>query len=336
MDDRCAQRMIFAVSLNKIMMDTYLRSKAKTALISYYYIRRRTKAGWKTSLEAVRKIREHSDVVFIDCGVYTMKTKMMGAQVGGKPDTMPRDHLEGLKRKFTANIKVFENYATRYAAWLKRYDDLYDWAFDLDVDQLLGVDVADRFYRLLVSTVPNPRKIVRVWHMDGRTFDDWVEWCKSGEYDYLAIEGGGSHGRDYDFYHPFVDVAHKHGVKVHVLAMTDPEFLRRVNVDSGDSISWAAGGMYGYIMTPRGRIFFNSTPGKKHNLWHWDRIGKQHQKQVIEWLEESGLESQPKVLRSSYQARDIINIFYLTSMDRPYIDEEHLIRRGGFVHKVPA
>lgn len=320
-----AGRTIFALSFNRSRLDaTFFPSKIENTLVSYHYLRRKDPAAHASAMHLLKRISKKSKVLMIDSGIFTLKAKYMGAHVGGKLGTMPADQMAELNRQIRKKTPFFVQFAKDYANWLAKYDKLYTWAFDLDVDQFLGIAAADAFYAHLCKKVPNPRKIIRIWH-SVRPFSTWKEWCANGQHDYLAVEGGGSHGRDPHFYQRFIDVAHSYGIKVHVLAATDARFLASVPVDTGDSSSWMVGSRYGYIYSPWGPVSFGQQSKR-----HWNSLVPEQKKQLQTWLKENNLEHRPEVLSEDWVEREFINIEYYLWMDRHY-DPRGKVKRGTFL-----
>lgn len=323
-------RIIFALSFNRSRLDaTFFPSMIKNVLVSYYYLKRSKKDSADATALLMKRIRDKAELVYIDSGVFTLKVKFLGVQVGGKLGARPRALVLASQRAALKNLEFFGKFARTYGHWLRDNDKLYDWAFDLDVDQFLGIPVADRFYEYLTHVMPHPEKIIRIWHQT-RKFSDWVDWCKSGKYKYLAVEGGGSHDRDPEFYRRFIDVAHQYGVKVHILALTDLEFMQRVPVDTGDSSSWMAGSRYGYIYTPFGRVTFGRSSSTA--MPHWDAVPDAKKKIIQNWLKSRGLEWRADRLQEDWKAREMANIQFFLESDAKYAPK-HNIKRVSFLHE---
>ena len=316
METGTAGRLIFALSFNKSRLEsTFFGQPIKHALVSYYYLRRSTVHSTQVALKVLKRIRKQVKTLFIDSGVFTLKVKYMGVSVAGKLGSEPQDKLAESNAKIREeHLPVFARFALGYSQWLRKNEDLYDWAFDLDVDQFLGIKTADVFYRTLCASVKNPDKIIRVWHAS-RKFDDWVEWCESGRYKYLAIEGGMSHGRNIDFYRRFVEKAHKHRVKVHVLAATDPSLMQNVPFDSCDSSSWMIGSRFGQVMTPFAMVSFGHT---KSPASGWNLLSGRQKKNILEFWKERGVDPDLDKMQTSWVNRELANIQYYLWLDRPF------------------
>ncbi len=317
-DFNAAGRVIFALSFSPSRLkSTFFPTPVENVLISYYYIQSENKERYKVQTQLVADVRKKAKKVFIDSGIFTLKTKYVkGFSVSGSFLVMPKDQVNKFRHEATKNIKMFDRFARRYTKWLTKFDRLYDWAFDLDVDEFLGKDIADRYYQILKETIPNPRKIIRVWHGLDRTWDDWVRWCESGEHDYLAVEGGGSHSMDYDFYRRMIAKAHEHGIKVHVLAATSADFMKNVPCDTADSSSWMTGSRYGYIYTPYGKISFGKKTAPSMN--HWDTLPKEHKAKIMEWLHTAGVAHRISEFKHYWEPRELANIAYFLWADKPF------------------
>ena len=202
----------------------------------------------------------------------------------------------------------------------------------MDVDQFLGLNVAEWFYDYLCDNVHEPKKIVRIWHST-RTIEDWKKWCESGEHLYLGIEGGGSHSRDPHFYNRYVDIAHKNGVRVHILAATDFKFMQQVPFDTGDSSSWMAGSQYGYVYTPFGRITFAERKNQSASTPNWATLSSEKKGKIVEWLKSLGLSYKQSELQKRWQAREMVNIACFLEEDKPYAATEQF-RQVSFLDGV--
>lgn len=322
-----ANRVIFALSFNAARMEaTYFPSAIKNALISFFYVYKENQRTYDANLKLVKRIRQKSSVLFVDSGVFTMKNKMAGLSVSGKLGLKSKTEMDAMIAMMAKKKKYFVTFAKAYARFLRDYDNLFDWAFDLDVDQFLGVETADAFYQYLKKRAKSPRKIVRIWHST-RTFDDWKAWCDSGDYDYLAVEGGGSHSRDFDFYRRFVRYAHKKGIKVHILAATDPKLMTYVPFDTGDSSSWMIGSRYAKVYTPLGLIGFGDEVG----AGHWDHLTKEEKKTIMTWAKTHGHEFTPETLKRSWAARELLNIEYFLDMDKNLKLDSKNVYRTSFM-----
>lgn len=324
-----AGRVVFALSFNASRLrSTFFPSAIKTVLVTYYYIRAKSKRGTITKNRLMKQVREHADTVFIDSGVFSLKVRFMQAHVLSRITSLPIEEIERRQKLCLDNYVYFERFAKNYAIWLAKNDKMYDWAFDLDVDEFLGLDVAENFYKMLKKNVPNPKKILRVWHSIYRTYEDWCKWCESGEYEYLALEGPAPHRWNPDFYRRLVDKAHKHEIKVHVLACTEPNFFRLVSFDTGDSSSWMVGSRYGYIYTPYGTVSYANKSGSSSSMPNYTTVPTERKEKIIRWMRKNGLDYEWGDMAKSWEAREFINIQFFLDMDKKYIVDGQVYRKG--------
>ena len=134
------------------------------------------------------------------------------------------------------NVKNFniKKFATNYANFIKKWD--VDNFVELDVDGIFGVDVYKDILHLVQDiTGKDPVRVFHGWR--GRDyFEELVKVknriCMGG------IAMGKARRNSLDYFQWFLDTAHKNNCKVHGLAVTSPELLRKYNFDSCDSSSW--------------------------------------------------------------------------------------------------
>ena len=276
-------------------------------LFSFYYFKpKELKSNEIPRVLLVSK--ELKSEVFIDSGIYTLKTQQKGLfSLTIAYWQMPEEEKKAIVSKCMEKYNEYSAFANRYIDFLTKIEGYYNWAFDLDVDQFLGIDVADEFYERIVSAGIEREKIIRIWH-SSRSFDDWVSWCEGGQHPYLAIEGGFEHRRNPTFYNKMVKVARDNNVKVHVMAITDKKFFARVPVDTGDSSTYTEGGRYGVVRTPWGLVSFGKA-GKGLSLTrHYDTISEHRKEAMDAYFAKMGYDVEQ--LREEYKERIKINLEY--------------------------
>jgi len=336
MMDPSANRVVFAlapdeISYRRLYTPSKIPVKIGSALVSFYYIDlySRTSKSKKAVADRMLRIRKNTDVVMIDSGIFTMKTKFLKTRVGASLASLPKEEIARFQKVCLDNYDYFWKFAKSYALWLRRNPELYNWCFDLDVDEFLGLEAAERFYHMLSKVVPDKEKIIRVWHSLSRGFDDWVNWCESGQYVYLGMESPGSHKWDANMYRRMIAVAHKHNIKVHVLACTEPSFFKRVPLDTGDSATWLyEGGRFGIVRTPYGRVSFAMKAEHKRSIPYYRLVPKSKRRDIMEWI--NGTEHKFRwvdLLR--YEVRDFVNIkFFLDEVNRPFSKSGQVYRQS--------
>lgn len=135
-------------------------------------------------------------------------------------------------------------YIRRYAQFIKKHN--IRLFFELDIDAVVGYPKVLELRALLKREAE--RKPIPVWHKS-RGKDDFVALCKS-DYEYIAIGGiasGEIMPRDYVHLPWFIDMAHKHGKKIHGLGMTSTTILQKCHFDSVDSSTWIVGSRFANI-----------------------------------------------------------------------------------------
>ncbi len=327
-------RVVFATVPNDRFVDhQVLPGGCKTVLFSFWYLKGRDPAWIKFLLTRTKKT---ATKLYIDSGVFTLYKKMKVPGINKKQYELPPEVIAEVRRLSMVHMLEFKEYTKAYVNFLNEYDKYIDWAFDMDIDMFTDVLSADSMNKYMIKNLKSPRKIIRIWHIT-RSFDDWKAWCNSGNYSYLAIEGGGTHGRDVDFYKRFVTYAHSKNVKVHVLAMTSPLFLKHVNCDSADSSTWSVGGRYATVFSKWGLISFAARSGPTYSSQkHWNSLSSTKHEEFIEWIREGGLDYTADDLLSAgtdgWLARNLVNIYYFRSVGNAPVDEDsHSTHRLGIL-----
>ena len=303
------------------------RIKPQKILISFFYF----DGMPDEKIDALLTIVKENNInLMVDSGIFSLKQKYGKGifSLGTSHASLtPAEQAETIQ-KYRADFSRYDEFRNRYLNFLTKYGNRINWAVDLDVDQFLGIDTAEEWYQDILKVFPSKR-LLRVWHAN-RSFKEWEDWCKSGDFTYLAIEGAGSHGYDPDFYQPFIDCAHANGVRVHILAMTAEDMLRRCDYDTGDSTTYQVGARYGQIMTPWGFIYFsekNEGAGKDNYFY----LPEPEKKAITELLEENGF-SVEAMMESNYSntqksaagiERSAWNMFY----QEKYLGSVRAVRR---------
>lgn len=267
-------------------LETTLRIKPKKVLMSYFYL---SKMKPHKLEELFSTLRGLGIMTLIDSGVFSLKIKYGKGMfaISSPHERLTQHEKDVIIQTYTEKIGIFEKFKNDYIEFLKVWGDKLDFAVDMDVDQFLGLSVAEKWYRDIITVFPTSR-LLRVWHAAERDFGDWKKWCESGLYTYLAIEGGGSHGLKPDFYHPFIDTAHQYGIKVHILGMTSIDFLNKVNCDTGDSTTYQCGARFGQIHTPWGFVYLSEVGKEKSGKQNYFILSEEEQKRIREFITDHG------------------------------------------------
>lgn len=175
-------------------------------------------------------------------------------------------------KKFMLDSGAFTFYTKgKYAdwdEWVKRYADFInrnkiDLFFELDIDNLIGYEKVKYYRRKLESMTGKP--CIPVWHKS-RGKEDFIQMCK--DYDYVAIGGITDQitQAEWKYFPYFIDVAHKHGARIHGLGFTSIKNLHKYHFDSVDSTSWTAGNRFGTIYKFNGRTMEQYNRPENHRL----------------------------------------------------------------------
>ena len=197
----------------------------------------------------------------------------------------------------TKNFDI-KKFAKEYATFIKKYD--IDNFIELDVDGLFGIDVyKDILHMVQDITGKDPLRVFHGW----RGKDYYLELVKKKKSICLGgVAVGVNRNNTADYFQWFLDRAHENGCKVHGLAITSPDFVRRFDFDSVDSSSWTFGarGACVYRFDGTGMQMYkgseNCPPGKRvdtvwvmrHNFDEWIKF--QHMAEQIDTLYEKTIE----------------------------------------------
>lgn len=231
-------------------------------LVSYWFMR--GKRGIET-LTNMRKLAGPKTLA-VDCGIYSLKSEFgMVAQV-----KVTEVEIRLVRQKAEQRFDEFKEYVVGYGRFLRDGYDLYDYALDFDADTILSASLADELSDLLFKTAGDKvtHKIARVYHVGTRPDANawWSNICRDPRFDYVAIEGGQMHRSTPQFYIPLIEEAHKHGKKVHVLAITGESFPRVVPADYMDASTHSMGGQKALVQTPWGTFQTGRYFSQRHLL----------------------------------------------------------------------
>lgn len=134
-------------------------------------------------------------------------------------------------------------YFRRYLAWLKEYEPLYDFAVELDLQEIVGRDTV-RQWRQAYKDAGVLHKIIQVYHT-GDTAEDWDSMLSSPSR-YCGIEGIRI-GYERLPYVALLKEAYERNVRVHGFAFTRFQMLHDYPFYSVDSSSWKAIARFGAI-----------------------------------------------------------------------------------------
>lgn len=313
-----AGRVVFALTPAKVFIDMFTQimeitgRKLPALLVSMHYLQGE---GGGVKLQILRDLCEH---LMVDSGVFSLRSQVFKDQdisiriAHWKLDPAAQARLiEICKEK----EEMFDSFAQDYAVFLERNASSIDVAIDLDVEQMLGMDKAEEYYILLKQHIEQ-YKLMRVWHAFLRTWQDWVDWCESGEHAWLAMEGPDQHNRDPSLYSRFIVKAHECNVKVHILATTTLKFLSQVPMDTCDSSTYTVGGRWARLIIPNGDSILVGENYKQEYGNHYRNLAKAEQARILEIFEYFGFTLDE--LSESHMARCLFNAFvFLHHFDKP-------------------
>lgn len=149
-----------------------------------------------------------------------------------------------LRQNVSGNID-WDDYIVRYADFIRTHN--VEKFFELDIDNLVGLEEVKRLRRLLETRAQ--RQCITVWH-PSRGWDDFVQQTKERPYVSLGGIVGASMAvqKTYQKTFPkFIQTAHENGAKIHGLGYTSLNGLKVNHFDSVDSTAWTTGNRFGYI-----------------------------------------------------------------------------------------
>jgi len=290
-------------------------------LLTYYYVRICSK--YKTPKQQADIVRNHrritnGGIILIDSGVYSLNVRH-GVNIRSYNIETTRGGLDSIAEEGKGLLDLYTNYVDEYAEFLAASKDYWDYAFDFDADIFLGSSITDMLHERLISQGGLDRKrLIRVYHIarpDVNTW--WRDLCEDDRYEYIAIEGGTTHRRDPTFYNPLIALAHTHGKRVHILAVSAPRFTQRVAVDTFDCTSHLSGGRFGSLLTPWGAVDF-SRDGIKPPAYK--DLSTHVRSDLHDYLADLGL-TIDEIISSPY-SRNLANIWFMNKYwDVAYAEE---------------
>lgn len=170
-----------------------------------------------------------------------------------------------LRNKGTDDHSIYEEYVEKYAEFINKHNIKH--FFELDIDNIVGYAKVIE-YRKKLERLTNKQPIV-VWHPQ-RGIEEYYNHCK--EYKYIALGGFVAatlqkRNQYLKLYPNFINVAHKHGCKIHGLGFTSLQKLPYLHFDSVDSTTWLNGVKYGILYKFNGKtlVATGAPEGKRGN-----------------------------------------------------------------------
>ena len=172
----------------------------------------------------------------------------------------------------------WEKYLDEYIDFVKRNNVQY--FFELDIDSITGYDYVKQLRNRLEKETG--RKCIPVFHKS-RGLKEWEKMCQ--EYDFVAIGTIGDYDGRPDVLMCLLEIAKRHGTKVHGLGFTRLGLLPKMPFYSVDSTSWCCGNRFGFvdkfngtsiekIAKPANTRFANAKIVVRHNFGEWVKFQK--------------------------------------------------------------
>ena len=143
----------------------------------------------------------------------------------------------------------WNDYIKKYADFINK--NKIDLFFELDIDSLIGYDKV-LYYRDMLEGLTG-KQCIPVWHKS-RGQAEFVKMCE--KYNYVAIGGIVSREitqKEYKYFPQLINIAHKHGAKIHGLGFTNLQGLTQYHFDSVDSTAWVSGNRFGGVYKFNGK-----------------------------------------------------------------------------------
>ncbi len=177
----------------------------------------------------------------------------------------------------TYSEKYVDEFVQKYIDFINQND--IDLFFELDIDGICGLQKVESIRKRIDKETG--KLCIPAWHKS-RGLDKFKEIAK--DYPYIAIGGLVARKeikpRQHQKLHSFIDIAHKHGAKIHGLGFTPAKSIHQYGFDSVDSSTWSFGGRSGTVYRFNGRGIDTLYPPKNrrrrdyrlldfHNYHQW-------------------------------------------------------------------
>jgi len=204
--------------------------------------------------------------------------------------------IEGMKRGAIGEVD-FEAYAQTYYEWLKANASHITTCVNLDLDAIVGCKKVDDWNERYFYDIEKNHgiEVAYVWHKE-RTRADFLRFCR--QYRYIAFSAKLDKGFNLSLANSWVRKAADYGTKVHGLAMTRWDALKRTPYYSCDSTTWLSGTRYGitafkHPTAPSMRIYGKNDKDQARKRWRrqiteagldYDRIINDDGGEVSAWF----------------------------------------------------
>ena len=211
-----------------------LVKKDMNLLTTFYYLKHKSDSKIKEFLEKMKKI---SPSLFLDSGAYTFLNEYKTKMGIGKMNP---------QAKVTATKLTPQQYFDKYVAFVKKYQQYFEYIVEFDIDALVGYEQVLKWRKELLAEIP-AEKLIVVFHTTiPNCYAEWEKWCTSKEPWVLGI-GGAAEGNIHRLGYMFKE-ALKYKKKVHGFAMTKNRYVIKYPWFSVDSSSWNIGQRFGTVL----------------------------------------------------------------------------------------
>lgn len=202
-------------------------------LESFYYI-----TPWQLEMVRERKIK----TLLLDSGAFTL-----------------------LQTYSTYSEKYVDEFVQKYIDFINQND--IDLFFELDIDGICGLQKVESIRKRIDKETG--KLCIPAWHKS-RGLDKFLEIAK--DYPYIGIGGIVARKeikpKEHVHFHKLIEIAHKHGAKIHGLGFTPLKTLNQFNFDSVDSARWLSGSMGSHMYQFSGNSLESITPPKDRRRRH--------------------------------------------------------------------
>lgn len=145
----------------------------------------------------------------------------------------------------------FDEYTDMYANFIKKNTDNKQIVgfFEMDIDNVIGYEEVLRLRKKLTDVSD---KIIPVWH-NNRGVNEFIKMCEEFKGRRVAVTGFSNNDIVDSQYNLFINEAHKHNCKIHLLGLTRFELIKDLNLglyDSVDSSTWLQASVFNEINLP--------------------------------------------------------------------------------------
>lgn len=213
---------------NKEIQDIYYHMKDRNGFFSHYYMRK----SIEESVRVFKKAKESGMSVIVDSGAHSFFS-----EVG--------TDSASVQKKFSVTKESYTEYIDNYYKWLHSCIDYIDYFVELDIGEITGQELVDKWYQELLDN-GLAHKCIRVFHPATCSDEWWEHQVNTNPSKYVGIEGKRTN-KPLINYNKYIKIAYDKGVKVHGFAMTGKKDVMKYAFSSVDSTSWSAGLRFGTV-----------------------------------------------------------------------------------------